>query len=148
MQLDDQTILVVEDLLTDFRLIERAIRKAQIVNPLQSVSDGEAAIEYLSGVGPYADRTKYPIPTMILLDLKIPKKDGFEVLAWMRQQPEIQKIPVVVLTSSSRSKDTNVAYELGANSYLVKPVESEKLVEMLRTLGSYWLVINSFPGVQ
>ena len=92
-----------------------------------------------------ADREAHPLPTIILLDLKLPRRSGHEVLAWLRARPDLPRIPVVILTSSGESADVRRAYELGANSYLVKPVAFEGLMEMVRTLGVYWMLLNEFP---
>lgn len=147
-QLPDKAILLVEDNPDDVLLIRRAFRKAHIVNPLFVVGDGEQAIAYLSGTGPYADRRTYPLPMLILLDLKLPRVSGFEVLAWLRRQPRLKRMPVVVLTSSRESPDINRAYELCANSYLVKPVAFDDLLEMMKTLNLYWLILNEPPDVR
>lgn len=141
----DYPILLVEDNPDDVLLIRRASRKANLLNPLYVVEDGEQAIAYLSGQGIYADRNRYPLPVLILLDLKLPRKSGFEVLAWLKTHPQLRRIPVVVLTSSRESPDIVRAYDLGANSYLVKPVGFEDLVEMVRTLKLYWLILNELP---
>lgn len=141
------TILLVEDDPNDVLLIQRAFRKSNVGNPIQVVGDGEEAIAYLSGQGPYPDRERYPLPLLLLLDLKLPRKSGFEVLEWLRQQPGLKRLPVVVLTSSAETPDINRAYDLGANSYLVKPVRFEGLLHMVRTLNLYWLIINETPDV-
>ncbi len=141
------TILLVEDDPNDVLLIRRAFRKSNVANPIQVVGDGEEAIAYLSGQGPYADRERYPLPLLLLLDLKLPRKSGFEVLEWLRQQPGLKRLPVVVLTSSAETPDVNRAYDLGANSYLVKPVRFEDLLHMVRTLNLYWLIINEKPDL-
>lgn len=138
-------ILLVEDDPNDVLLIRRASHKANLLNPLYVVEDGEQAIAYLSGQGIYAERSRYPLPVLILLDLKLPRKSGFEVLAWLKAHPQLRRIPVVVLTSSRESPDIARAYDLGANSYLVKPVGFEDLVEMVRTLKLYWLILNELP---
>lgn len=140
-------VLLVEDDPNDILLLERAFGKAQLTAPLQ-VNDGEEAIAYLAGEGNYADRERHPLPNLVLLDLKLPKKSGLEVLHWLRQQPVLQRLPVVVLTSSREHSDVNRAYELGANSYLVKPVRSQDLVEMIKTLDVYWLWMNEKPDLQ
>lgn len=129
----------------DTKLIIRAMVKARILNPVRTVDDGIRAIEYLQGIEPYNDREKYPLPVLILLDLKLPKRDGFEVLQWMRSQEVLKRIPVVVLTSSAETSDVNRAYDQGANSYLVKPVESCALVEMLKNVELFWLMTNVGP---
>ena len=139
------TILLVEDDADDVLLIQRAFRKAKIANPIQAVRDGDEAVAYLSGAGPYGDRRQFPSPVLILLDLKLPRRSGFEVLEWLRGQPGLKRTPVVVLTSSKETADVNRAYELGANSYLLKPVTFEALQEMMRTISLYWLVFCEIP---
>lgn len=142
------SILLVEDEPNDVFLIRRAFGKAKVENPIQSVADGEQAMAYLNGEGDYADRTRYPLPGLMLLDLKLPRKGGLEVLAWLRaQKNSVQRIPVVVLTSSKQSTDINRAYELGANSYLVKPVAFESLVQVVQMLDRYWMVMSERPEV-
>jgi CheY-like chemotaxis protein len=126
-----ETILVVEDNEDDVLLIQRAFRKAAIANPLRVLRDGNQAVAYLSGAEPYADRRECPLPALVLLDLKLPRRSGLEVLKWLRQQPGIGRLITVVLTSSRESADVNRAYELGANSYLVKPVLLNDLVDMM-----------------
>ena len=141
------TILLFEDEPGDVLLIRRACRRADLASPLQVVGDGEAAVAYLAGQDAYADRQQYPLPALVLLDLKLPRKSGLEVLAWLRAQPALKRLPVVVLTSSRERGDVDHAYELGANSYLVKPVGFDTLLEMIQTLGLYWLVLNERPQV-
>ena len=111
------------------------------------VRDGDQAVAYLEGKGDYADRKQHPLPVVVLLDLKLPRRSGLEVLEWMRAQPDLRRIPVVVLTSSRESVDVNKAYDLGANSYLVKPVTFNDLVELITTLDLYWLILNERPDV-
>jgi CheY-like chemotaxis protein len=140
------TILLVEDQENDVFFLERAFKQAQIGNPLFRVRDGEEAIAYLSGTGAYADRVKSPWPDLMLLDLKMPRKDGFEVITWVRDQPgPLRRLPIVVLTSSKEDPDVNRAYELGANTYLMKPVKFDGLVEMMKTLKLYWLILAEKP---
>jgi CheY-like chemotaxis protein len=141
----NDTILLVEDDSNDVLLIQRAFRKASLSNPLQIVEDGEAAILYLKGEESFADRDRFPLPRLILLDLKLPRKSGFEVLVWLRQQPKFYGLPVVVLTSSKENNDIQQAYLLGANSYLVKPVGFDSLLDMIKTLNLYWLMFNQTP---
>ncbi|MEX1046538.1 MAG: response regulator [Actinomycetota bacterium] len=148
MRLEPDTILIAEDDPNDALLVQRAFRTARLANPIQVVGDGERAIAYISGVPPYDDREKYPMPMLVLLDLKMPRKGGHEVLEWIRAQPGIKRLPVVVLTSSSEMIDINRAYDLGANSYLVKPVEFEALLEMVKELNLYWAVMNKLGSVQ
>ena len=142
------TILLVEDEADDAQLLIRAFRKAGIGNPIRHVEDGEMAIAYLAGQEPFADRDQSPYPTVILLDLKLPRRSGFEVLEWLRAQPGLRRLPVVVLTSSGQTEDVNRAYDLGANSYLVKPATAAALQEMVRSLNAYWMTINQTPELR
>jgi len=139
-------ILVAEDDENDVFLIKRALHQAQFENPLQVVQTGEDAIAYLKGSPPFGDREKFPIPALVLLDLKMPRKNGFEVLAWIRQQPEYNALAVVVLTSSQESADINRAYALGANSYLVKPANFLSLVDMINRLKEYFKFTSQSVG--
>ena len=134
-------ILVVEDDQADLELLRRAFRRARIANPLLEVKDGQEAIQYLSGEGAFADRTRHPIPFLMLLDLRMPKLSGFEVLAWIREQPELVDLIIVVLTGSDRVPDVSKAHELGANSYLVKPGTFDELVEMVKQINGRWLLL-------
>lgn len=144
-----QTILLVEDNPADILLIQRAFRQADLSHiSLQIVRDGDAAVLYLSGEREYLDRERYPLPMLMLLDLKLPRRSGHEVLEWLRQQPDLKRLPVIMLTSSREVFDVNQAYELGVNSYLVKPIGFAALVEMLKTLNLYWLMLNEPPEVQ
>ncbi len=141
----DASILLVEDNPTDVLLVQRAFAKANIANPLQIARDGDAAVDYLSGAGAYGERNRHPLPALVLLDLKLPRRSGSEVLEWLRAQPSLRRIPVVVLTSSSQRQDVDRAYDLGANSYLVKPVDFNDLQRMLRDVNAYWIVLNTGP---
>lgn len=144
-----QTILLVEDDPNDILLIQRAFRKANLTNAvLQILTDGDTAVAYLSGVGEYADRDRYPLPMVILLDLKLPRRSGHEILAWLRQQPELKRLLVVVLTSSNHRSDIDQAYDLGANSYLLKPVGFSALVEVVQALNLYWILLNQKPEIR
>lgn len=143
----DGLILLAEDNSTDALMVRRAFTKASLRGTLEVADDGDKAVAYLSGQGPFADRARYPLPVLLLLDLKLPRRSGLEVLAWLRQQPGLRRLPVVVLTSSEESADINRAYDLGANSYLVKPVGFDALLEMVKGLGLYWLVMNEGPEV-
>jgi CheY-like chemotaxis protein len=139
------TILLTEDNPDSVLLIQRAFRRANIPHPIQVVQDGESVILYLTGRDRYADRELYPFPSLLLLDLKIPIKSGHEVLEWLRQQPHLKRLPVVILTSSREMSDINRAYDLGANSYLVKPVGFDNLLETIKTLHQYWNSFNQAP---
>jgi CheY-like chemotaxis protein len=133
----NSVVLIAEDDENDVFLIKRAFKQAQFENPLQVVQNGEEAIAYLKGEAPFGNREKSPLPALVLLDLKMPRKNGFEVLAWIRQHPEFNPLAVVVLTSSQESADINRAYALGANSYLVKPANFLSLVDMINRLKEY-----------
>lgn len=139
MTYPSSTILLVEDNEDDVFAMKRALAHGRIMNPLQVVTDGQQALDYLSGAGEYADRKCFPLPFIVFLDLKLPYVHGFEVLTWMRQQPALSSIVVVVLTSSAEHKDQDRAYTLGARSYLVKPPTPEGLIDILDSLESYWL---------
>ncbi|HEY9672659.1 MAG TPA: response regulator [Waterburya sp.] len=145
--LTENTILLVEDNPKDVFLIQRALRKADIVTPMQVVSDGDAAVQYLSGEPPYSDRATYPLPVLVLLDLKLPRRSGAEVLAWIRQQPKLKRLPVVVLTSSREYADVNRIYDLAANAYIVKPPAFDQLVEIIKTLNLHWIIYNEKPQI-
>lgn len=138
-------ILHVEDDPNDALLFQHACRKAGITFEVQSVNDGDQAIAYLRGLDKFGDRVKHPFPNLILLDLKMPRLNGFDVLAWLRKEGEFKSIPVIILTSSNHETDIKRAYDLGANSYLVKPVGFDALVEVARTIQGYWLHINEAP---
>ncbi len=140
MSSDLTTVLLVEDNPDDADLIEHAFRKAKIANPLTVVDDGEKAVAWLAAEAPYADRG--PLPALALLDLKLPRRSGFEVLQWARANEATRRLPIVILTSSDQTPDIRRAYDLGANSYLVKPVGSDALLDMVRALNQYWIVLN------
>ena len=131
-------ILLVEDDLNDQFLMERTFKRLGKANPLRIVSDGKQAVEYLEGIGEYANREEHPLPGLILMDLKMPRMNGFEVLEWLRENPELRKIPVVIMSSSSIHGDVNKAYELGANAYMIKPVGVPALERLIRTLTDFW----------
>jgi CheY-like chemotaxis protein len=141
-------ILLADDDENDVLLMRRAFNKAHITNPIHAVGDGEEAVAYLNGEGGFADRNQFPVPCLMLLDLKMPKKNGFEVLRWIRSHPALKRLPVVVLTSSKEVRDINLAYDLGANSYLVKPPDFQDLIRMMKSLEGYWLLLNQQPEVR
>jgi CheY-like chemotaxis protein len=146
---EDKPILLVEDDLDDQLLIRRAFTKARLGNPLALVKDGDEAVAYLSGDGAFADRQANPLPVLILLDLKLPRRSGLEVLRWLRSQAgALGRTPVAVLTSSRQSEDVDQAYDFGANSYLVKPVDLDGLLNLVRTAGLYWTVLNEAPSAR
>ena len=142
----NNTILLVEDDSNDVLLVKRAFRKAKLNPQIEIVADGDEAIAYLTGQAPYSDR-QLDLPSLILLDLKLPRRSGLEVLEWIRQQPQLKRILVIVLTSSRENPDVAKAYDLGVNSYLVKPVAFEDLVKLMAQVHHYWLDLNEKPVV-
>ncbi len=145
VNLKGHTILHVEDDPNDVLLLQRAVQRANLAVAVTAVSDGESAIAYLRGDSAYRDRAQFPLPDLILLDLKIPRKSGFEVLSWIRQQPQFKRLPVAIFTSSRHDRDMEQAYDAGANSYLVKPVGFDHLLEMITVVNNYWLSLNQRP---
>jgi CheY-like chemotaxis protein len=140
-------ILLAKDNETDALLVRRAIKIAGVKASLEVVRDGQEAVEYLSGVNGFADRTLHPFPKLVLLDLKMPRLDGFEVLRIVRNDLRFTRLPVVVLTNSENPSDIKRAYELGATSYFRKPDNIEGLDEMIHVLHAYWLKFNHFPDL-
>jgi len=130
-------ILAVEDNLDDLFLLETAIEKAELKGQVQIVRDGIEAIEYLEGLGRYADRNRFPIPSLVLLDLKLPKRSGMDVLEWMRERQETERIPVIVLSASSSETDVRSAYDLGAISYHVKSLSVDELFALMHEIQVY-----------
>ena len=141
-------ILLVEDEPNDAFFFQHCVKRAGIPNPVVVAHDGREALDYLEGADPFHDREKHPLPWLVMLDLKLPRITGFEVLERIRQLPALRKLIVVVLTSSSSQIDIERAYELGANAYLVKPSESAELAEIVRSIKDFWLIHNRppFPG--
>jgi CheY-like chemotaxis protein len=135
-------ILLVEDNPNDAELTLRALKKARVANGIHVVRDGAEALEFLFGEGAYAGRAGSPLPRVVLLDLKLPKVDGLEVLRRVKGDERTKLIPVVVLTSSREESDLVASYDLGANSYIVKPVDSDKFFEAVHEIGLYWLLLN------
>lgn len=138
-------ILLVEDNPRDLELTERALRKANLANRIHVARDGEEALDFLFGEGTCAGRDVSQAPRLVLLDLKLPKIDGLEVLQRMKSDPRTQSIPVVVLTSSKEQSDILRSYNLGVNSYIVKPVDFESFAASVQQLGLYWLLLNEAP---
>lgn len=141
------SILVVEDNDDHVFLLRHALQKAGLINPLRVVKNGEDAIAYLAGSGPYSDWKEFPLPSIVLLDLKLPGIDGFDVLRWIRQQPGLKALRVAMLTSSELDKEIKAAYELGVNVFLTKPVELDKLIEMMRIFRTHWLELAQAPQI-
>jgi CheY-like chemotaxis protein len=139
-----QNILLVDDSENDLLLMRLAFQKAGSTCLLQEVHNGEEAIAYLKGQSPYNDRTQFPLPTVVLLDINMPMKDGFAVLEWARAQPALKRLSIIMLTASMRREDVEQAFDLGANSFLVKPTNLGELTKMLRCL-SDWLAYDHLP---
>lgn len=136
------TVLLVEDNLDDVLLTRRAFRKAGIAAALHVAGDGDEAVAYLGGEGGFADRAAHPLPELVLLDWKLPRRSGREVLEWVRGQARFDTLPIVVLTSSREQEDIDQAYAAGANSYIQKPVLLDKLADLSARLHAYWLLTN------
>ncbi len=141
---DEPVILLVDDDENDVELMRRAFQSAKFPGPVRVVRQGEAAIAYLSGEGAYSDRGQFPLPAVMLLDLNMPKKNGFDVLAWLNTQPGLNRLMVIVLTASRRPEDADRAYDLGAKAFLVKPDNFNDLIAMSRCLRE-WIGFNYFP---
>jgi two-component system, response regulator len=142
---EQQVILLVEDNADDEALTLRALQRNNITNKVVVARDGVEAVDYLFGSGLYAGRDPNDLPQIVLLDLKLPKLDGFEVLTRLRADARTKRLPIVILTSSKEQQDIVHGYGLGANSYVRKPVDFEQFVEAVRQLGLYWLVLNEKP---
>lgn len=138
-------ILLVDDNRMDVELSLDAFREAHLANRIEVAGGGQQAIDYLLGAGVYGDRTTYPLPDLVLLDLKMPGIDGFEVLRQVKATPLVKRIPVIILTSSHEEGDRALSYDSGANSYLVKPVSFEGFLKVVRQIEDYWLTLNIAP---
>src|SRR2546423_581327 len=139
-----KAVLYVEDEENDVLLFEHAMQKVGVDNPVHVALDGRQAIDYFKGEGKFANRAEFPLPSLVLLDLKLPLVPGLEVLKWIREQAKLTT-PVIVLTSSENEADIKEAYRLHANAYLVKPNEVTKLVELAKAIKDFWLTLNCFP---
>ena len=137
---EGEIILLAEDDENDILLVQRAFKEARIAAPLLIVQDGQEVVDYLKGAGQYSDRAKYPLPWLLLLDLKMPRKNGFEVLQWIRSQPTLAALRVIALTCSTELSDLNKAYQSGADSFLVKPADFNNYINLFKALHSYWLL--------
>jgi CheY-like chemotaxis protein len=140
--MNELILLVAEDLPEEVFILKRALERARFAAPVHFVRDGQEALDYFNGAEPFADRQQNPLPTLLLLDLKMPRVDGFQVLEWLRRQPGLRRLPVVVFTSSDVSQDIRRAYDLGANSYVVKPHSSHDLDDVASRLEAYWFKLN------
>ena len=146
--MSEAPVLLVEDDPADVRLIQRAFGKLDKNVPMIRLTNGDDAVAYLSGSAPYDNRGAYPIPSVVLLDIKLPRRSGFEVLEWVRrQQSALKRLPIVILSSSRHSVDINRAFDLGANSYLAKPESISQLEELASQFQAYWLGLNESPDL-
>jgi CheY-like chemotaxis protein len=145
MEKTEMEILLIEDNLSDAELTLRALQKHKIANNIIHLKDGSEALDFLFGTGSFADRNTDDKPKVILLDLKMPKVDGMEVLSIIKSNELTKKIPVVILTSSKEHPDIDRAYTLGANSYIVKPVQFQGFMKAVTDLGLYWVLLNESP---
>ncbi|KAA2235995.1 response regulator [Salinarimonas soli] len=139
MDSDEKLVLIVEDNADDRELLSRAFRKAKVAAEIRFAEDGDQALTALKGL---AEEARPSFPAVVLLDLKLPRSSGFEVLDWLKRHPTLKRVPVVILTSSQEDTDLGRAYDLGANSYLVKPAKPEALLAMVERIEAYWLKMN------
>jgi two-component system response regulator len=146
MSLDEIEILLVEDNPTDAELTMRALKRKNLINKLVWVKDGAEALDFLFAKGEYSDRNVDDLPKLILLDLRMPKVDGLEVLHEIKADARTKRIPVVILTSSQEDRDIVESYKLGVNSYVSKPVEFDEFIDAVSTMGFYWILINKPPS--
>jgi CheY-like chemotaxis protein len=141
------TVLLVEDDPNDARLVQRAFSRASSPVSVLRLQNGDEAVSYLRGDAPFDNRVLHPVPSIVLLDIKLPRRSGFEVLQWLRARADfLRRLPVVMLTSSTHSTDINRAYDLGVNSYVAKPESTEQLNELVRLFIAYWLTTNEAPA--
>jgi CheY-like chemotaxis protein len=143
---DPAPILLAEDEENDVVFMRLAFQQAGLAHPLIAVPDGEKAIEYLEGSGPCADRERFPLPCLILTDLKMPRVSGFEILSWLQQRPQLRQIPVIVLSSSSHEGDEKRALELGARAYWVKPSQIQVLINLVKQMRDTWVAAHCAAG--
>jgi CheY-like chemotaxis protein len=139
-------VLVVEDDENDAFFIQHAFKEAQLRNPIRTVKDGQEAIDYLSGVGAFGDRARNPRPCLVILDLKMPGKTGWDVLQWLRNQSDVPHLPVIVFSSSAQRDDIDRAYEMGANSFIVKPSGTQERTNLAKVIKTLWLEFNEPPS--
>jgi len=140
----NHTILLLDDNLDDSRFIRLALQRVGVITPVQALGNHEEAQQYLTGQGKFADTKRYPQPELVLLDM-MANRLGFDFLAWLRQQPHLKRLPAVVLSSDTEAADIGRAYEIGCNSYLVKPPSFNTLLVMMQALTQYWLGFNQTP---
>src|SRR5258706_1358756 len=142
---DERIVLLVDDREDDILLTQQAFDRAEVANQLFVVRDGEEAISYLEGTGKFSNRAEFPLPHLVLLDVNLPKLDGFEVLQWIRAHPELKSLRVVMLTTSDQMTDIDKAYEMAVNSYVVKPIKFKSLVELVGILMRFWFENSRAP---
>jgi len=142
------TVLLVEDDLNDIFLVKRAFKLAHVRSPLQVVTDGLEAMHYLKGEDKFADRQAFPLPKLVVMDIKMPRRSGFDVLEWAKHDPLLRRIPIVIVSSSEDPADINRAYELGANAYMVKPVDYRAVEHLFQSITQYWGLECAKPEVQ
>jgi len=143
----EPVILAADDREDDIELTKHALLKANVLNPLQVARDGEEAIQYLEGVGKFSNRAEYPLPDLMLLDLSMPKLTGFDVLHWVRSHPSLKALRIVVLTTSAETTDVDRAYALGANAFLVKPIDFKRYCMMIEATVFFWLELGRSPSI-
>jgi CheY-like chemotaxis protein len=142
-------VLLIEDDVSDYRLVQRAFAKMKPSMPMIRLTHGDEAVAYLAGEAPYENRALHPFPSVILLDIKLPRRSGFEVLEWVRmQESRLKRLPIIMLTSSRHQVDVNRAYDLGVNSYLVKPSNNSELERLASTFHAYWMEVNANPDLE
>ena len=141
-------VLIAEDMESDVELLRRSFEIGSVCSTRHVVGDGEECVAYLSGTGIYSNRDEYPLPDLLLLDLKMPRMNGFDVLKWIRSQPYLSPMRVVVLTNSERTRDINRAYELGANAFLTKPVNSTDFADAIRAMFEFWMKHSRKPEIK
>ena len=145
---DQPVVLIAEDNDNDIAMLRRAFHQASVTAPIQYLTDGEQTIAYLKGEGKFARRDEFPLPDLLLLDLKMPRKSGFDVLEWLRTQPSLAHLRVVVLTTSEELRDVNRAYALGAASFLTKPVNFVEFKDTIQAMYNYWVAYNRRPRIE
>ncbi|EEF57658.1 response regulator [Pedosphaera parvula] len=141
-------LLLAEDLEDDIFLFERALRRRNIACVVRVASNGNEALDYLFGKNKFANRVAFPLPSLVILDIKMPEMDGLEALKHIRQDARLSKLPVLIFTSSKCEEDVELAYELGANAYMVKPADINQLGEMLEVMTKFWFGINVLPNLR
>src|SRR2546425_11206925 len=141
----EPVILLVEDSLDDLELLRRFFAKAGLQNPLHAVADGVEAMSYLLGRGKYVDRARYPAPNILLIDINMPRVNGLELMSWLRTQPDFEHLVVIALSGSAEQDEIDRAYQMGANSYLLKPASAAELERVIRAFWDYWVCSNYLP---